>query len=50
MPSAIRNKLIRVVGAVFPLCLVANAQCPVDAVIVKGRVEHSIAGSDSLAT
>jgi hypothetical protein len=46
MPSAIRNKLIRVVGAVFPLCLVANAQCPVDTVIVKGRVEHSIARSD----
>lgn len=43
MPSAVRNKLIRVLLAIFPLCLVAYAQCPVDAVIVKGRVEHPIA-------
>jgi len=43
MPSALRNKLIRVLVGFFPLCLVAHAQCPVDTVIVKGRVEHPIA-------
>lgn len=41
-----RNKLIRVLLAIFPLCLVAHAQCPVDTVIVKGRVEHPIAKND----
>jgi hypothetical protein len=46
MPSALRNKLIRVLGAVFPLCLVAHAQCPVDTIIVKGRVEHPTAQND----
>jgi hypothetical protein len=46
MPCAVRNKLIRVLAAVFPLCLVAHAQCPVDTVIVKGRVEHPIAQND----
>ena len=46
MPSALRNKLIRVLFAVFPLCLDAHAQCPVDTVIVKGRVEHPIAQNE----
>lgn len=46
MPSALRKKLIRVLLAVFPLCVVAHAQCPVDTVIVKGRVEHPIARND----
>jgi hypothetical protein len=46
MPSALRNKPIRVLLAVFPLGLVAYAQCPVDTVIVKGRVEHPIAQND----
>ena len=46
MPSALRDKLIRVLIAIFPLCLVAHAQCPVDTVIVKGRVEHPIAQND----
>jgi len=46
MPSALRNKPIRVLVAVFPLCLVAHAQCPVDTIIVKGRVEHPIAKND----
>jgi hypothetical protein len=46
MPSALRNKLIRVLVAIFPVCLVAHAQCPVDTVIVKGRVEHPIAQND----
>jgi hypothetical protein len=46
MPSALRKKLIRVLLAVFPLCVVAHAQCPVDTVIVKGRVEHPIAQND----
>ena len=43
MPSGLRNKLIPVLVAIFPLCLVAHAQCPVDTVIVKGRVQHPIA-------
>lgn len=46
MPSAIRKKLIRVLLAVFPLCVLAHAQCPVDTVIVKGRVEHPIVQND----
>jgi len=45
MPSALR-KLTRVLLAIFPLCLVAHAQCPVDTVIVKGRVEHPVAQDD----
>ena len=46
MPSALRNRLIQVLGAIFLLCLVAHAQCPVDTVIIKGRVEHPIAQND----
>lgn len=46
MPSAIRNALIRLLGAIFILCLVAHAQCPVNTVIIKGRVEHSNAQND----
>ena len=46
MPFALRNKLIRVLVAIFTLCLVARAQCPVDTVIVKGHVEHPIAQND----
>ena len=46
MPSALRNKLTRVLVTIFPLCLVAYAQCPVDTVMVKGRVEHPIAKND----
>ena len=46
MPSALRNTLIRVLGITFSLCLVGHAQCPVDAVIVKGRVEHPSAQND----
>jgi hypothetical protein len=46
MPSALSNKLIRVLAAIFLLSLVAHAQCPVDTVIVKGRVEHPIAKND----
>lgn len=46
MPSALGKKLIRVLVAIFPLSLVAHAQCPVDTVIVKGRVEHPIAKND----
>lgn len=40
VPSAFRNNLIRVLGGIFSLSLVAHAQCPVDAVIVRGRVDH----------
>jgi hypothetical protein len=43
MPSVLRKKLIRFLAAIFSLCLVAHAQCPVDTVIVKGRVEDPIA-------
>lgn len=46
MPSALRNRLISVLLAIFPLCLVAHAQCPVETVIVKGRVERPIAKDD----
>ena len=46
MPSALRNILIRVLGTILSLCLVCHAQCPVDAIIVKGRVEHPIAQND----
>ncbi|HEV2398670.1 MAG TPA: hypothetical protein VGS27_17130 [Candidatus Sulfotelmatobacter sp.] len=46
MPPALRNSLIRAVAAVFLLCQIAHAQCPVDTVIIKGRVEHLRAHSD----
>src|SRR5215467_1557123 len=46
MPSPLRNTRIRVLGAFLSLCLVGHAQCPVDVVIVKGRVEHPIAQND----
>lgn len=46
MPSALRNTLVRALGAIFSLGLVGHAQCPVDAVIVKGRVEHPISQKD----
>jgi hypothetical protein len=46
MPSALRNKLIQELVAIFFLCLVTNAQCPVDTVIVKGRIEHSLAQNE----
>lgn len=46
MPSALKIKLIRVLVASFPLCPVAYAQCPVDTVIVKGRVENPIGKND----
>ena len=46
MPSPLGNTLIRALGAIFSLCLIGHAQCPVDAVIVKGRVENAIAQND----
>jgi len=46
MPSAFKNTLIRVLGAIFSLCLIGHAQGLVDAVIVKGRVENPIAQND----
>jgi len=46
MTSPPRSKSIRVLVAVFPLCLAAHAQCPVDTIIVKGRVEHPIAKNE----
>lgn len=46
MPSVLRNKLLQVLLAILPLCLVAHAQCPVDTVMVKGRVEHPVAKND----
>ena len=46
MPSTFSNRLIRVLVAILALCLVAQAQCSVDTVIVKGRVEHRVANDD----
>jgi hypothetical protein len=46
MPSELNKNLIRVVSGVFALCVIAHAQCPVDTVIVKGRVEHATAATD----
>jgi len=36
--SAATNMLIRILGTCLALCVIARAQCPVDTVIVKGRV------------
>src|ERR1700758_4807424 len=36
--SAVTNKLIRILGASLALCVIAHAQCPVNTVIIKGRV------------
>ena len=46
MPSPLNNKLIRVLGAIVALGLVAHAQCPVATIIVKGRIEHRTAKND----
>jgi hypothetical protein len=46
MPSALNKMLLRVPGAIFGLCLVAHAQCPVDTIIVKGHIENSSAKKD----
>ena len=46
MPSPLNNKLIRVLGAIVALGLVARAQCPVATIIVKGRIKHPIAKND----
>jgi hypothetical protein len=46
MPSALKKTLLRVPGAIFGLCLVVHAQCPVDTIIVKGHIEHSAAKKD----
>lgn len=46
MRSAVTNTLIRILLTSIALCVVARAQCPVDTVIVKGRVvENAIAHS-----
>ena len=46
MPSGLTNILIRLVGLILFLSSIAHTQCPVNTLIVKGRVEHSIANSD----
>ena len=46
MPSPLNNKLIRALGAIAALGLVAHAQCPVATIMVKGRVEHPTAKND----
>ena len=38
MMSAVTNTLIRILGTGLALCVIARAQCPVDTVIIKGRV------------
>ena len=43
MPSPLPNDLLRVLCAIFVSCLVAHAQCPVDTIMVKGRIEHPTA-------
>jgi hypothetical protein len=40
VPSALTP--IRLLVAMFPLCLLAYAQCPVNTVIVKGRIERPV--------
>src|SRR5215469_16942613 len=45
MPASVK-KLVPVLGAMFAFCLVADAQCPVDTIIVKGRIEHATAKND----
>jgi len=46
MPSVLRKMALQVTGAIVGVCLVAHAQCPVDAIIVKGQIEHSTAKKD----
>jgi len=41
MMFAVTNTLIRILGTSLALCVIARAQCPVDTVIVKGRVVES---------
>src|ERR1700739_339813 len=38
--SAVSRPVIRILGAILTLCVFARAQCPVDAILVKGRVEN----------
>jgi hypothetical protein len=38
MMSAVTNTLIRILGTSLALCVIAHAQCPVDTIVVKGRV------------
>jgi len=39
--SAVTNTLIRILGTSLALCVIAHAQCPVDTVVVKGRVAEN---------
>jgi hypothetical protein len=36
--SDVTNTLIRILSTSLALCVIARAQCPVDTVIIKGRV------------
>ena len=36
--SDVTNTLIRILGTSLALCVIARAQCPVDTVIIRGRV------------
>jgi len=38
--SAVSKPVIRILATILALGLVARAQCPVDAILVKGRVEN----------
>lgn len=42
----LENKLIPVLCAMLALCLVAHAQCPVETIIVKGRIGHPTSKND----
>jgi len=43
--SAVTKTLIQILGTSLALCVIARAQCPVDVVIVKGRVANANAHS-----
>jgi hypothetical protein len=47
MMSTLTKKLIRILGASLALCVIAPTQCPVDTVIVKGRVVENTAAAHS---
>lgn len=41
MISAVSKPVIRILTKTLVLCVFARAQCPVDAVLIKGRVENA---------
>jgi hypothetical protein len=41
MVYAVTKSLVRILGTSLALCIIAHAQCPINTVIVKGRVVES---------